>query len=180
MTARHGSGKRTPGAGLPVLRGHSNFVYPVAYSPDGQWIASGSWDGTVRLWDARTGGECAVLRHPGVVRSLAFSPDSSWLVSGGDADDRLRLWDVATGTRRKEIQGPGARIVSVAVSPDGILIAAVDWDGNLSVRDVATGQQVARIQLGGRGQTKGTGLQSGRAPAATDRPAVDLLNSIDA
>ncbi len=157
-----------PGASLPVLRGHSNFVYPVAYSPDGQWIASGSWDGTVRLWDARTGDACAVLRHPGVVRSLAFSPDSSWLVSGGDADDRLRLWDVATGTRRKEIQGPGARILSVAVSPDGTLIAAVDWDGNLSVRDVATGQQVARIQLGGRGQTKGLAFSpDGRRLAST-------------
>ncbi len=153
---------------LPVLRGHTNYVYPVAYSPDGQWIASGSWDGTVRLWDARTGGGCAVLRHPGVVRSLAFSPDSSWLVSGGDADDRLRLWDVATGTHRKEIQGPGPRIISLAVSPDGTLIAAVDWDGNLSIRNVATGQQVARVQLGGGGQTKGLAFSpDGRRLAST-------------
>ena len=70
--------------------------------------------------------------------------------------------------RRKEIQGPGARIVSVAVSPDGTLIAAVDWDGNLSVRDVATGQQVARIQLGGAGQTKGLAFSpDGRRLAST-------------
>jgi WD40 repeat protein len=99
---------------------------------------------------------------------LAFSPDSSWLVSGGDADGRLRLWDVATGTRRKEIQGPGNRIVSVAVSPDGTLIGAVDWDGNLSVRDVATDQQVARVQLGGGGQTKGLAFSpDGRRLAST-------------
>jgi WD40 repeat protein/predicted Ser/Thr protein kinase len=153
---------------LPVLRGHTSYVYPVAYSPDGQWIASGSWDGTVRLWDARTGGVCAVLRHPGVVRSLAFSPHGSWLVSGGDADDRLRLWDVATGMRRKEIQGPGARILSVAVSPDGTLIAALDWDGDLSVRDAATGQEVARVRLGGGGQTKGLAFSpDGRRLAST-------------
>jgi eukaryotic-like serine/threonine-protein kinase len=157
-----------PRASVPVLRGHTNYVYPVAYSPDGQWIASGSWDGTMRLWDARTGSGCAVLRHPGVVRSLAFSRDSSWLVSGGDGDGRLRFWNVATGMCQKEIQGPGTRIISVAVSPDGILTAAVDWDGNLGVQDVVTSQQVARVRLGGGGQTKGLAFSpDGRLLAST-------------
>jgi WD40 repeat protein len=99
---------------------------------------------------------------------LGFSLDGSWLVSGGDGDDRLRLWDVATGMLRKEIQGPGTRILSVAVSPDGTLIAALDWGGDLSVRDVATGQQVARVPLGGAGQTKGlTFSPDGRRLAST-------------
>ena len=44
-----------PRATLPVLRGHTSYVYPVAYSPDGCWIASGGWDNTLRLWEARTG-----------------------------------------------------------------------------------------------------------------------------
>jgi WD40 repeat protein/predicted Ser/Thr protein kinase len=66
----------TLGEGLPVLRGHTSYVYPVAYSLDGWWIASGSWDHTVRLWDAQTGEPCATFQHPGVVRALAFSPDS--------------------------------------------------------------------------------------------------------
>jgi WD40 repeat protein len=56
-------------AGTFVLRGHTSYVYPVTYSPDGQWIASGSWDKTVRVWDAVTGESCAILPHPRTARA---------------------------------------------------------------------------------------------------------------
>ena len=94
-----------PRASLPVLRGHTDYVYPVAYSPDGRWIASGGWDNRVRLWDALTGEQCAKPPHPGVVEALAFAPDSSWLVTGCRADNRLRVWDPATSRTRAEFNG---------------------------------------------------------------------------
>jgi WD40 repeat protein len=133
-----------PQATLPVLRGHTSYVYPVAFSPDGRWIASGSWDNTVRLWDGATGEPCAVLPHPGIVRCLVFGPDGRWLVSSND--DRLRIWDVATGSVLKEVKGPGNSVRSLALSPDGTRLAVSTFDPQLSyqlsVHDVASGERL--------------------------------------
>jgi WD40 repeat protein len=82
------------GAEQAVLRGHENTVSALAVSPDGQWLASGSWDRTIRLWALPSGIERAVLLgHQGVVQALAVSPDGQWLASGG-TDQTIRLWEL--------------------------------------------------------------------------------------
>ena len=83
---------------VALLTGHTDWVYSVVFSPDGNTIASGSRDSTVRLWDARTGTLIHTLTgHKSVVFSVAFSPDGNTLASGG-GDDTVRLWDARTGT----------------------------------------------------------------------------------
>jgi WD40 repeat protein len=134
---------------LPVLRGHLRTIYPLAYSPDGRWLASGSWDSTLRLWDAATGELCATLPHPSFVWGLAFGPDGTWLVTGCTYDDWLRIWDVATGRVRKAIpfHHKDSRFHSLTVSPDGTRVAAsAEGPGlqihRLTVFDIASGQSL--------------------------------------
>jgi tetratricopeptide (TPR) repeat protein len=120
----------------------------VAFSPDGQTLASGSGDKSVRLWDAKTGQPRATLKgHTGEVRSVAFSPDGRALASA--AGDRVvRLWDVATGRPGTTLQGPTSDVVAVAFSPDGRTLAGGCVDKTALVRlwDVGTGQATASLQ----------------------------------
>jgi WD40 repeat protein len=79
------------------LKGHRDDVKSVAVSPDGKWLASGSQNQTVKIWDLATGKEVHTLRgHKGAVQSVAFSPDGKQLVSGS-LDETLKVWDLATG-----------------------------------------------------------------------------------
>ena len=163
-------------AGASVLRGHTNDIYPVAFSPDGQWIASGSWDKTVRLWDAATGECCAELRHPGTVRVLEFSPDSSWLVTGCDPDESLRIWNVAIAREDRKLKGPGTVPQAIAVSPNGARIAAADADGMTTITESATGKQVHSFQIARRdGEKKALAYSpDGRLLAGTGEKSTQI------
>jgi tetratricopeptide (TPR) repeat protein len=126
-----------PIAGLPsqtsrTLTGHTGVVYSVVFSPDGQLLASGSADQTIRLWKVGDGSLVRELKgHTRPVQSVAFSPDGQLLASGSN-DQTVRLWKVGDGRLVRELTGHTGPVQSVAFSPHGQLLASASSD--LTVR----------------------------------------------
>ncbi len=155
---------------LMTLGGHANWVYALAYSPDGRLLATAgggnpSWrsegetgiePGEVILWDAASGSRLRTLRgHKNVITAVAFSPDSQFLASGSQ-DGTARLWDAASGDLLGVLPGRsllsgtwGLGVTSVAFSPDSKVLVAGSL-GKIDICDVpppSDGQLVPRTTL---------------------------------
>jgi WD40 repeat protein/serine/threonine protein kinase len=105
-----------------------------------------TWFGEVRIWDAATGREAAVLRdHLGGVSALAFSPDGSTLATGG-YDGLVRLWGTADAKQRAVLASRTQVIYALAFGPDGRTLASAEDDGAVRLWDVATGAQRAELR----------------------------------
>ncbi len=122
-----------------TMRGHSAKVLSVAFHPNGQTLASGGADHTVRLWDMATGTLWKTLAgHRDAVHSVAFSPDG-WILASGGADRVIRLWDTARGILRKTLGGHEEAVHSVAFSPDGWILASGGADRVIRLWDADAG-----------------------------------------
>ncbi|MBW4475047.1 MAG: NACHT domain-containing protein [Stenomitos rutilans HA7619-LM2] len=112
----------------------------VAFSADGRYVAAGSSNGEVRIWQVSDGKLLFTFKaHSSWVWAVTFSPDGKTLGSGS-SDHTITLWDTQTGQRLKTLQGHEGRIWALDFSPDSSKIASGSGDNTVKLWDVNTGQ----------------------------------------
>lgn len=135
---------------VSTVVGHEGDVECVAFSPNGRWIATGSTDRSVIVWDAQTKEPIGEQKgHSAPVLSVVFSPDSECVVSG-TANGELTLWNATTGENIFASSVHPGPVVSVDFSPDGQRIVTASADSAqasaVAIWSAATGDQVATFE----------------------------------
>src|SRR6266581_3923142 len=158
MGSRRGGARvwRDDGKTLDLAwQAHTAAVQAVTFSPDEHTLATGSWDGTIKLWNLENGtlsvvfgqgeqrgqaGEPGRLshsllwqgQHTGSIHRLVFTPDGRTLASSGD-DAAIRLWDVSTGKPLQTLSCQSSAVYALAWRPDGGLLASGSFDGSIQL-----------------------------------------------
>jgi len=134
------------GEKLRTFSGHSGSIAGIAFSPDGNYLASGSFDKTTRIWSIKTGETLRMFKgaksaeplppeeeeRTRLIAAVAFSPDGKLLASGG-GEKPVRLWNVASASLVQTLEGNTRGVTGVAFSPDGNRVAASGIDGTIHV-----------------------------------------------
>ncbi|KAJ9132530.1 HET-domain-containing protein [Pleurostoma richardsiae] len=128
-----------------TLECHGDNIKAVAFARDGKTVASGSYDGTIRLWDATTGEERQALEGHKGVNAIAFSQDSKTVLLGSD-DDTVQSWDTTTGEEMQVLRGPDHYVYAVAISHDTQTVATISLK-IIRVWDVMTGEQRQALEV---------------------------------
>jgi WD40 repeat protein/serine/threonine protein kinase len=137
------------GAALRTFVGHKDHVVSVAFSPDGRFIATGSKDKSVRIWEVATGEEWRQLREAAKnwvgAMPVAYSPDGRFLVSG-NSEKLVKLWEVATSRELWSVDPNAGELAGVAVSPDGRIIAAGGGARTVVLVSAADGRLIRTLE----------------------------------
>lgn len=122
--------------------GHTDKVSSVAFSPDGLRFVSGSWDKTVKIWDAETGEELKeFVGHRKKVYCTAYSPNGKRIASGG-SDRWIIVWDVKIEKEIKTLKGHNGTIYSVAFDRDSLRIVSGSADRTIKIWNIKTGKAI--------------------------------------
>jgi len=130
---------------LRTIEGHRAWVSNVAFDPQGEALASGSEDNTVKLWEARSGKLLRTLLGQGTVYSVAFDPQGGTLASGS-ADRTVRLWEARSGKLLRTLVGHQGMVFSVAFDPEGGTLASGSDDNTVKLWEVRSGKLLRTLE----------------------------------
>jgi eukaryotic-like serine/threonine-protein kinase len=137
--------KNPMGSGATVVEGAIQIT-STSFSPDGHWLAAGTRQGAVVLFDPRTRLEVTRLtEHTQGTFSVAFSPDGK-LLAAASYDKTIRLWDTTSWKPVRILRGHEHGVRRLVFSPDGKLLASASWDRDARLWDVATGTSLAVLK----------------------------------
>jgi WD40 repeat protein len=147
---------------VTTLTGHTDRVWSVAFSPDGRFIASGSADRTIRIWETHSGQCLQIFQNENYpVRGVTFSPDGTRLVSCSGKNDVL-VWDLASAQPLQTFRGHSDWLRAVAYSADGQLIASAGEDRTIRLWQSQVGT-CQRVLYGHRNRIRSVAFHPHRA-----------------
>jgi WD40 repeat protein len=162
---------------IEVLAAHDDWVWAIAWSPNGQLLATGSADRTIRIWEANTGLCVKILAgHTAPVRAIAWSLDGKTLASGSD-DRTIRLWDANHRSCRQILRGHTSSVLAVAWSADSQTLASGSTDETIKLWDLDLGE--CQNTLRADRPYEGTNITGVRGLTAAQQSTLKALGAIE-
>ena len=127
-----------------TLKDHTDTINALTFTPNGKMLASGSDDGTIRLWDSSTGTQLLSLSSE-KTNSLAFSMDGKTLASISNFS-QIQLWNISTGRQLTSLKEQNDSVTVLAFSTDSNILASGNRDGAIQLWDISTGNKLTDLK----------------------------------
>jgi WD40 repeat protein len=125
---------------IKTISAHEDRIDSLVIFPNNQWMASGSWDNTIKVWSVETGKlHMTLFGHVNAVTALAIDYNGDWLVSGS-VDHTIKIWSVQSQQLHQTLLGHSEAVTALAVSSNGQLIASGSADNTIKIWSIATGE----------------------------------------
>jgi WD40 repeat protein len=162
------------------LQGHAPFIWSLALSPDGRWLASGGSDGSIALWDVHEPVEAELKTtlhgHRDRVFGVAFHPDGT-LLAGGSADHTVSLWNLQTHQLVHRLQGHTQWVNMVVFSPDGRTLASGGIDETIRLWDTQSGDSLGVMHT--PGPYEGMNISGATGISDTEKAILKSLGAVE-
>src|SRR4051794_1143694 len=163
---------------LRTLEGHQDVVKSVTFDPQGETLASGSYDKTVTIWEARNGKLLRTLEgHQAWGRSVAFDPQGGTLASAS-TDKTVKLWEARNGKLLRTLEGHQDAVNCVAFDPQGETLASGSDDKTVKIWEARSGKLLRTLE-DHQGWVRSVAFdpQSGALASASDDETVKVWES---